>query len=616
MNIISIKINNYKSLGNERNTLQLEPNTTALIGKNESGKSNILDAIGNLPYFHKSNSTYYTNKNRGTNDEVSLVFEMQFDKKEIDDYQVSNQRTEIIFTNSTNASFTGGLSEIILKDIELLNIIDEITKTKGNSKVWNIGNNEQNKEKQNLLMDNLNNISSTILLNFEQHIKSHKQLLHKTYKDYDALSQKLDKLSFSLSNYYRLLPHIFYREKDHQLEYSYDYEKIKEILKHKNDIFYRLMISAKIEDKEIMKAFEERIEGERQNIRAEIEEKIANNIGHRFNDFYTQETVKFTARFEGNLIKFFVSTNKGKQMQISERSNGLRWYLSLFIDIVANDFEDKSVLFLFDEPGVQLHVNAQKELMHLFDDLSYKGNQVIYTTHSPSMINGEDILNVRVVEKNDSGISIIYKNGYDQRLSSKSKMETLSPLIKAIGADLRFNLGPQHSKLNIITEGITDYMYIKAMMYYLNIEEPPNIIPSAGVENINRIASILLGWGCDFRILLDFDHAGRKEYNVLVDKLNASMKEIIIFVNGQNEPELSEMKTSPITIEELISEKDYSQLTHSLSNNKDNKVLVAKEFYDKVTAGEIQPDSQTVEAFAMIFNKLNIANGKVIPLEV
>ena len=38
MKIKSVVISNYKSLGDERNTLLLEDNITALIGKNDSGK--------------------------------------------------------------------------------------------------------------------------------------------------------------------------------------------------------------------------------------------------------------------------------------------------------------------------------------------------------------------------------------------------------------------------------------------------------------------------------------------------------------------------------------------------------------------------------------------------
>jgi predicted ATP-dependent endonuclease of OLD family len=612
LNINKLTINNYKSFGSDRNTLYLDPFTTAIIGKNESGKSNILDAIGNLPYIGKPNKKYYINKNRAAigEEKISITLGIQFNEDEIERYGVKTN-TELLFTNESTIAIKGGLSEVIENDDSLMGKIEEIFRTKGNTKIWNIGNNEQSRKRHTYILDNLIEISSVILLNFKQEINTLKQQINRNHDTQKELISTLEEINTTLTSYYSLLPRIFYREQDSQLEYSYDYEKIKEILKHKNDIFYRLLLAAGINEEEILRAFEEKVEGDKQNIRDELEEKIIRNIGTRFNDFYTQETVNIKPRFEGNIIKFRVNTNNGKTMLISERSNGLRWYLSLFIDILANDFGDSPVIFLFDEPGVHLHVNAQKELLNLFDHLSQKGHKVIYTTHSPSMIDGKNILNIRVVEKNKTGNTVIFNNCYDQRLSSESKMETLSPLVKAIGSDLKFNLGPQVSKVNIITEGITDFMYLKAMLHHLHVKESPNIIPSAGVENINRIVSILMGWGCDYKILLDYDNAGRKEYNVLVEKLDQSLKEHIIFVNGEIEPSVENMKAAPITIENLISEFDFNKLNSKLNIKNDNKVLVAKEFYDKVVSRQIKPEQQTIEAFEKILKQMNVAFEKI-----
>src|SRR5690625_2442172 len=555
MNITDTIINNYKSIGNERNVLSLDQNSTAIIGKNESGKSNVLEAIGNLPYFNKPNQGYYqNNKNRRLNKDISIIIKMQLVEDDIVRFNAKNTETVLTFTNGITVSISGALSEIIAKDNELLTNIDKIVKTKGDRKVWNIGSNERNRNQHNNIMNNLKNCSKVIALNFKQNINSLKKQLISSNEDYEELFNLIDSISSTLSNYYALIPKIFYRKKDLQLEYSYDLEKVEKSIKHKNDIFYRLMLTADISENDMLRAFSEKIEGEKQNIRLKIEDKLSKNIGEKFNEFYTQETVKFNPRFRNKTLNFILSTNKGEAMLITERSNGLRWYLSLFIDILANDIENSSVLFLFDEPGVHLHVNAQKELLSLFDDLCKNGNQVVYTTHSPSMIDGENIFNIRVVKKEHHGDTLIFNNSYDQNLSSDSKMETLSPLIKAIGADMKFNLGPQYHKLNIITEGITDYMYIKALIYHFNIEEHPNIIPSAGVNNINRIASILTGWGYDFKILLDHDKQGVEEYETLTDKLSLTLSEKIVFVNGKSKPLREEIETAPIETEDLISE--------------------------------------------------------------
>ncbi len=62
--------------------------------------------------------------------------------------------------------------------------------------------------------------------------------------------------------------------------------------------------------------------------------------------------------------------NDGQSLLLSERSNGLRWYLNTFIDAKAKDVANSSVLYLFDEPGISLHVNAQRELLELFNHLA------------------------------------------------------------------------------------------------------------------------------------------------------------------------------------------------------------------------------------------------------
>ena len=48
---------------------------------------------------------------------------------------------------------------------------------------------------------------------------------------------------------------------------------------------------------------------------------------------------------------------------------------------MANGLAQSNVVYLLDEPGISLHVNAQKELLKLFDHLASKGNQIIYSTN-------------------------------------------------------------------------------------------------------------------------------------------------------------------------------------------------------------------------------------------
>ena len=107
-----------------------------------------------------------------------------------------------------------------------------------------------------------------------------------------------------------------------------------------------------------------------------------------------------------------------KDVLILEKEDVLGGNLNLFIDILANDIKDTNVIFLLDEPGVYLHVNAQRELLRLFYDLCKNDNQVVYSTHSPYMIDSNNIINIRAIEKDERGHTNIYNTAYDNKFNS------------------------------------------------------------------------------------------------------------------------------------------------------------------------------------------------------
>lgn len=296
-------------------------------------------------------------------------------------------------------------------------------------------------------------------------------------------------------------------------------------------------------------------------------------------------------------------------MSFSERSNGLKWYFSLFIDTKAKIDNNRPTLYLLDEPGVYLHVKAQKELLQYFNHLCNDGNQVVYTTHSPFMIDNNNVYNIRAVEKDEYGNSKIYKSIYNHQLSEKSKMETLSPLKEAFGMELRYNIGPQYTQNNVIVEGVTDAMYFTAMMNYFNVSEDkrPHIIPCAGVNNINHVASILTGWGCNFKIVLDHDTQGFSEHKLMTQKTFLLDENIVFFVNLKKPEKEQDVKGErSATTESLVSNKDNEKLFNKYDGTKNTKSLAAKEFLDKVTNGEIIPSQETIDNFKNLFISLGI----------
>lgn len=604
MVVKEVIINNYKSIGNKKNKLIVDEHVTALIGKNESGKSNILEAIGEQQIVDKLNPQIFNNKNRMNNGEVSIEFILKFTEDEKKKLNIEDDNgTTIHMSNEHLRELQGKLKEIIENDIKLNMGIEFINNV--------INDNDMKLDSSSIVscrkwIEDLNRMAIKLNVDYKMHITNLLNLAkQRTFERKDEYIQNLINVDKQISMYFEMLPIIYWRKEDRFLKSTYALTEIKEIIKNKNEIFYNLIKAAKLEAEEIIGAFENPNKPERKMIREKIENNIKQFIEEPFNKFYNQDEINIIFEMDSNVINIYIRSDE-KIMNFSERSNGLRWYISLFIDMIAqkNDRENP-IIFLLDEPGVYLHVNAQKKILELFRDLTNTKNQVIYTTHSPYMINEDEILNIRAIQKNSQEITEIYNNVYDQNLCKASKMDTLSPMIQAIGADMKFSIGNMNNRINIITEGITDYMYISSMMEYLKINDKPYIIPAAGVNNINRIVSILIGWGCDFKIIVDYDSAGNKEYKLLNKELKLELNTDVFYVNIADFKEKIE-KVDWRTVETLIDKEDFLKLENKLDSTDEMKKLVAKEFYDKVKQNKIKLEENTLNNFKKLFKALGI----------
>ena len=63
MKVKSVKIQNFKSFAEENNRIDLE-NINTIVGKNESGKSNLIQAIGKLNLTGINDTNYFKNNNK------------------------------------------------------------------------------------------------------------------------------------------------------------------------------------------------------------------------------------------------------------------------------------------------------------------------------------------------------------------------------------------------------------------------------------------------------------------------------------------------------------------------------------------------------------------------
>lgn len=588
MKLKSIKIENYKSFAEENNTIILEELNT-IIGKNESGKSNLIECLSGISLSGINDESFFQKVNKNTRKRPIISVILIPTKEEEKKYKIVGE-TKITLKDQYDIDIEGGFSDLIKNN----KIFQENKKSLNelNKNVVDLFYNQDDRKKFNNIIEMINESENKMFFNYN-YVKNITEKIYNN-SNYSEFSEYLKKCILYLGEIQEILPH-FIEIKDYSLKSKYaknyleDSSKSKEMLKHLLNC-----MDMKLED--LMEYWDISNGADRLNFSEEFNEKLEEIIAE-FNKFYTQEKVEMKAKFEIDSLNFSIKTTK-KYMDFEERSNGLKWYLNMFIQIMSetNSTDIENYIILIDEPGVYLHINAQKEVLKLFEDFATKNNQIIYTTHSPFMIYEDKLYRSRLIIKDDKGNSNIANKYYSLPHKMGSKTETLTPILTAMGISNYNILSLDNKKCSIITEGISDYNYIKGYLKIKKNNNIYNIIPSVSVDNINNIASIFIGWGCNFKVILDQDNSGRKQYKLLKNKLAIDSSNIV-FIDGETLP----IEKKKFTIEDVFSDSDKNKIGINNEDYNNEKAFYSLEALKKIENGEFEYDKETIERFDKIF---------------
>ncbi|MGD0371086.1 MAG: AAA family ATPase [Candidatus Dormibacteria bacterium] len=182
------------------------------------------------------------------------------------------------------------------------------------------------------------------------------------------------------------------------------------------------------------------------------------------------------------------------------RSSGFRWFVSFLAAFKEFETDDR-VIVLLDEPALALHARAQADFLAFIEDTLATRHQVIYTTHSPFMIDPAHLERVRVVEDLGPETGAVVR----EQLMSHDP-DTLSPLQGALGYDIAQNIfvGPD----NLVVEGLADYTYLVVMSEALRaagrtaLDPRWRVLPAGGAGSIPAVVS-LLGRELDVTVVVD-----------------------------------------------------------------------------------------------------------------
>jgi hypothetical protein len=114
-------------------------------------------------------------------------------------------------------------------------------------------------------------------------------------------------------------------------------------------------------------------------------------------NWHFKPAIQLTVTPAGPTLKLYFDQGASGVIEPKFTSDGLRWLVSFFIRLGMTDVRDQ--VLLFDQPGDRLYPGGQKDLVRLIEQLGQR-NQVIYTTHSPFMISKSRLgRNVRIIAK-------------------------------------------------------------------------------------------------------------------------------------------------------------------------------------------------------------------------
>ena len=196
MKLKNITINNYKSLGNTDNFLFIDK-LNAIIGKNESGKSNIIDCLSGIKAIGSTTQEYFLPKNRKNNNaiQIDLCFETYDDEYELFGFSGS---TNITLKSFNEYLLLGEMSDYISNSQEYNNILSKIDELK-----IGVSFQQQNsRENLNKIIEDLKCANSKIFVNNTSYRNVIQSLKTSNGEKYIKLAKEIEKAITFLSEIY------------------------------------------------------------------------------------------------------------------------------------------------------------------------------------------------------------------------------------------------------------------------------------------------------------------------------------------------------------------------------------------------------------------------------
>jgi len=289
-------------------------------------------------------------------------------------------------------------------------------------------------------------------------------------------------------------------------------------------------------------------------------------------------------------IEFWIKDEQ-ERLYPKQRSRGVRWFLSFFLELKATamDKSQRNKVLLIDEPGVSLHARAQEDVLKVFDDISEQ-IQIIYTTHSPHLIDVDKLYRILAVQRDLEDDVNSETLVFSARSLKSATADTLSPIYSTMGARLNqqeiiksFN--------NVIVKDLANFYFMKAIIALTGFEKECYFLPASGSESMPTMVNILIGWGIEY-IVLNFGNSEelsvheklmKEQFDNSIDLAKEQMILMDEYMDAEDLFSTIDFKKFVVKVREGITVKN----SEYVKDNNYSRTILASNFLQEVVTGQV-----------------------------
>lgn len=576
MYISELLIMNYRSIEKER--INFKPGKNVLVGKNNSGKSNIVKALDLV--LGEKNPIY-----QGVNDKDFFTFYSDNKEQTKDSFFISVK----LEGNDINEKLFKGIKGLWLTPVGEENLIEHCYNNKMYTKVL-IGNFDnltdkkyyKNVEELFRMFNNAQELyiyfsvtkkesfsNSSIIYMDSEH--DNYQKTYAIFLKYDNIYYRCSRISNDLKNSLitsAILPAL--RDINSELRinsWSWYGKLIKDIWEG-CDSKKREEIEQKLEE---VKGITDDIF---ENATSDIKEKIKKAIYHNSISFQLLQNTKDDI-YKG--INIFI--NDGIEGLLEDKGTGIQSaVLIALFSYYCSKFHMNSSLLVVEEPEIYLHPQARRVLSNKFDEFinlnSQNRNQVIITTHSSEFIRNTDIWNIVIVKKVNGKSEIRRIN---IKKENNRELAKLQNIISTKNAEIFF------ADKVILVEGAEEYLIPLISDHYHN---------EKGYLDNNNISVAKVGGKSFFKQYIELLSYLDIEYFVIADFdiLHHGLENISEYIHNFSQEELNSIRKS---LKEIIPENE----PWAKSRKIKDKILKPDNSIDAKTLCEIIDNMSSTEKY-------------------